>query len=231
MKGCPNRDENGSIGPNQSTTGTESAANGYNVLIMAVSKSQSRRHSSAIMASCLCLLGLAGQADGEHPSTNGEVTATARIQACNDALTPVGIAYLSERPSEESVKQVDVMLRIWGGILPGSHAVHIHETANCHPCSAAGGHFDPGPHSNTNPDGNHPFHAGDLVNLKIPPSGRGLLSTVSTRITLSDGPLSLFDEDGSAFIIHTQPDSYCDDGPVAGCAGGARAACGIISRD
>ena len=160
-----------------------------------------------------------------------EITATARIQACNDTLSPVGIAYLSERPSAEGVKQVDVMLRIWGGILPGSHAVHIHETANCQPCSAAGGHFDPGPHSNSNPDGNHPFHSGDLVNLKIAPNGRGLLSTVTTRISLSDGPLSLFDEDGSAFIIHTQPDSYCGDGPVAGCAGGARAACGVIARD
>lgn len=70
----------------------------------------------------------------------GEITATARLQACDDTLSPVGIAYLSERPSAEGVKQVDVMLRVWGGVLPGSHAVHIHETANCRPCSAAGGH-------------------------------------------------------------------------------------------
>ena len=51
---------------------------------------------------------------------------------------------------------------------------------------------------------------------------------VTSRVSLSDGPLSLFDEDGSAFIIHVQPDSYCPDGVVAGCAGGARAACGVI---
>jgi Cu/Zn superoxide dismutase len=29
-------------------------------------------------------------------------------------------------------------------------------------------------------------------------------------------------------IIHVNPDTYCPQGPVAGCAGGARAACGVI---
>ena len=41
-------------------------------------------------------------------------------------------------------------------------------------------------------------------------------------------PLSLFDKEGSAFIIHDREDTYCPDGDVAGCAGGTRAACGII---
>ncbi len=57
------------------------------------------------------------------------------------------------------------------------------------------------------------------------------MKTVTSRVTLSEGPLSLFDEDGSAFIIHVDPDSYCPDGEEAGCAGGARAACGIIELD
>jgi Cu/Zn superoxide dismutase len=43
--------------------------------------------------------------------------------------------------------------------------------------------------------------------------------------------LSLFDANGSAFIIHVNPDTYCPAGAVAGCAGGARAACGVITRD
>ncbi len=123
------------------------------------------------------------------------------------------------------------MIRAWSGLLPGKHAVHIHETASCEPCSAAGGHFDPGPHSNSNPDGNHPFHSGDLINLNVSDAGKGLLATVSSRVSLSEGPLSLFDDDGSAFIVHYQPDSYCPEGAAAGCAGGARAACGIIVRD
>lgn len=159
-----------------------------------------------------------------------EVVAVADIKSCGDIRYSVGLAYLRERASLEGVKEVDVMARVWSRHPAGSHAVHIHETAECHPCSAAGGHFDPGPNSNSNPDGNHPFHAGDLINLKVNDNGRGLLATVTSRVSLSDGPLSLFDADGSAFIIHVQPDSYCPEGVVAGCAGGARAACGVIVR-
>jgi Cu-Zn family superoxide dismutase len=52
----------------------------------------------------------------------------------------------------------------------------------------------------------------------------------TTRVTLSPGPLSLLDENGSAFIIHVDPDTYCPEGEKQGCAGGARAACGIIRK-
>lgn len=157
-----------------------------------------------------------------------EVGAVANLISCSDSARLVGLAYLRERPSPELVKEVDVMVRVWGGVPAGKHAVHIHETGACQPCSAARGHFDPGPNSNTNPDGNHPFHAGELRNIHINEKGGGLLWMVTTRVSLSDGPLSLLDEDGSAFIIHVQPDTYCPDGPAAGCAGGARAACGVI---
>jgi Cu-Zn family superoxide dismutase len=151
--------------------------------------------------------------------------ATANIVGCTDPAIS-GTALLVEVPSSEGVKNVLVSMAV-NGLPDGKHAVHIHQTANCVPCGAAGGHFDPGPNSNTSPDGNHPFHSGDLVNINIR-NGRGFLATNSTRVTLSPGPLSLFDADGSAFIIHVDPDTYCPDGPVAGCAGGARAACGII---
>jgi hypothetical protein len=62
-------------------------------------------------------------------------------------------------------------------------------------------------------------------------NGVGTLRTTTTRVTLSPGPLSVFDGNGSAIIIHVSPDSYCPDGVVAGCAGGARAACGVIVLD
>lgn len=159
-----------------------------------------------------------------------ELQARAFLRTCEDTPISIGQAFLSERPSEEGVKIVDIVMQVPHGLPPGQHAVHIHETANCRPCADAGGHFDPGPNSNASPDGNHPFHSGDLVNLDVNESGVGGLFTTTSRVTLSEGPLSLFDEDGSAFIIHIDPDTYCPDGPVPGCAGGARAACGIIRR-
>lgn len=168
---------------------------------------------------CLTLFATTTQARG--------VTASADIVSCDPNIDITGKAFLRERPSEEGVKLVDVFIRV-KGLAPGKHAVHIHETANCAPCGAAQGHFDPGPNSNTSPDGNHPFHSGDLVNINVNRHGNGTLFTRTSRVTLSPGPLSLFDADGSAFIIHVNEDTYCPDGVVSGCAGGARAACGII---
>jgi len=92
-------------------------------------------------------------------------TAVAEIKGCTDASI-TGRAQLSEIPSQEGVKQVLVELAV-NGLPDGKHGVHIHETANSKPCAATGGHFDPGPASNPSPDGNHPFHAGDLINSDV----------------------------------------------------------------
>ena len=153
--------------------------------------------------------------------------AVATIRSCGEE--PVqGFATLKERASDEGVKQVDVFMQV-EGIPSGKRAVHIHEAGICEPCGDAGGHFDPGPAGLSSPDGNHPFHSGDLINIEARgPSA--LLTTRTSRITLSPGPLSVFDQNGSAFIVHVNPDTYCEGGEVAGCAGGARAACGIIEN-
>lgn len=169
-------------------------------------------------------------ADEEEPCPE-TVEAHAEIYTCGEEPVLVGFARLSERASKEGVKVIDISMRIEGmDAEPGAHAVHIHETASCTPCSSAKGHFDPGPHGFTNPDGNHPFHAGDLENIYLDDKGNGWLQVISTRVTLSPGPLSIFDEDGSSFIVHVEPDTYCPEGEAKGCAGGARAACGIIVK-
>ncbi|MGH7860547.1 MAG: superoxide dismutase family protein [Candidatus Binatia bacterium] len=161
------------------------------------------------------------------PSARGEGVAKAEalLSGCTDPAIS-GAARLIEEMSDEGVKEVAVHLRMFG-LSDGKHAVHVHETGACEPCSAAGGHFDPGPAGFSSPDGNHPFHLGDLVNIEAR-GGAAVLKTTTTRITLSPGPLSILDEDGSAMIVHVGPDTYCPDGAVSGCAGGARAACGVF---
>ncbi len=155
--------------------------------------------------------------------------AGALIYLCGDENgTPIGTATLVESASKEGIKQVDVNITLTSGLTSGKHGVHIHEAAACTPCGDAKGHFDPGPESNSNPDGNHPFHSGDLNNIHVGDNGIGVLQTSTSRVTISNGPLSIFDENGSAIIIHTNEDSYCPEGVVAGCAGGSRDACGII---
>jgi superoxide dismutase, Cu-Zn family len=165
-----------------------------------------------------------------------DLVARATIRACSTNQV-LGVASLHERASDEGVKEVDVTIQtlsIHEGntvLSEGHHGVHIHEVGDCTAsCAAAGGHFDPGPNGNPSPDGNHPFHLGDLVNIEIGSNGRGSMRTTTSRVTLSPGPLSVFDANGSAFIIHVGADTYCPNGQVTGCAGGARAACGIIEQ-
>jgi superoxide dismutase, Cu-Zn family len=174
----------------------------------------------AALASALALPGVAGSAEPV-------VRAAAVIKGCDDPGVS-GRLELVERPSLEGVKLVDVTLEVQG-LSDGKHAVHIHEVGACTPCGEAKGHFDPGPAGKSSPDGNHPYHSGDLINLEVK-GATGTMTTTTSRITLSAGPLSVFDKDGSAVIIHSDPDTYCPEGEIKGCAGGGRAACGVIEK-
>ena len=176
-------------------------------------------------------IGLCGCSPGDATIDDAPV-ARAEIRSCNDAEI-AGIAIFRERPSAEGIKLVDISLEV-SGLSDGRHAVHVHETAACEPCSAAGGHHDPGPFGHSAPDApefNHPFHGGDLLNIEVT-DGIGRLSTTSTRFTLSPGRLSVFDADGSSLVIHSGTDKYCDQENELepGCAGGARDACGVLVR-
>jgi Cu-Zn family superoxide dismutase len=117
------------------------------------------------------------------------------------------------------------------GLKPGMHGVHLHAVGKCEPdFTAAGGHFDPGPAANMDPDANHPFHMGDIPNLQVGANGSGTMKVMTTRVTLSEGPLSLFDADGSAIVIHGNEDQGITGEPKSGVSGGPRVACGVINR-
>jgi len=182
---------------------------------------------SAVLGAVTVALAVA--AAGWAVAASKGVSAHADMMGCDDVGIR-GSATLREVPSAEGVKVVEIELRV-SGMKPGRHAVHIHEVGVCKPCADAKGHFDPGPASNSSPDGNHPFHLGDLINLDVNAKGEGRLKATTTRISLSPGPLSLLDADGSALIVHVDPDTYCPEGEKKGCAGGARAACGVIVKD
>lgn len=125
---------------------------------------------------------------------------------------------------------VEITLTV-SGVKPGLHGVHLHAVGKCEPdFTAAGGHFDPGPAGNPDPDANHPFHMGDIPNLDVGANGRGTLKAMTTRVTLSAGPLSLFDADGSAIIVHGNPDQGITGEPKSGVSGGPRIACGVITK-
>lgn len=129
------------------------------------------------------------------------------------------------------MKAVEITVTV-SGLKAGAHGLHLHAVGKCEApgFTTAGGHFDPGPSGQSDPDTNHPYHMGDLPNLVAGPSGKATVKTVTTRVTLGDGPLSLFDADGTAIIIHANPDQGKTGEAKSGLSGGPRVACGVINK-
>lgn len=125
------------------------------------------------------------------------------------------------------IAEVLIVARI-EGLAPNSvHGFHLHENGACTPdFLAAGGHYDPGPNGNSNPDGNHPHHMGDVPNLRADEFGVGRLETITSRVTIGPGANTLFDANGSSVIVHGNEDQGTTG--VPGGSGGPRIACGVI---
>ncbi|RIJ26042.1 superoxide dismutase family protein [Henriciella barbarensis] len=110
-----------------------------------------------------------------------------------------------------------------GGLTPGWHAVHIHQTGDCSDTgeyTASGGHVGKveGGHGLLNPDGPEP---GDLPNLYAFEDGSVNFETFTDLVTLSD----VMDEDGGAIIIHEGRDDHMSQ-PIGGAGG--RVACAVV---
>ena len=68
-----------------------------------------------------------------------------------------------------------------------------------------------------------------MPNRIVGQDGRGRRNAKTDRVTLSDGAAALFDADGSAFIIHANPDDQVTD--VGNGGSGARIACAVVVPD
>lgn len=163
-------------------------------------------------------------------------TVTARAKAAVHGPKLSGNASFTEY-DVDGWKYVHIHLEIQGDpsvLTPGKHAVHIHEKGDCE-CDGfkcAGGHFDPGPTGNSDPDANHGYHAGDLPNISVDDKGQGVLESITSRVTLSDGPVSILSKnsapEGTSLMIHAFEDPYTPGESGSGHSGGPRLACGKI---
>ena len=151
-----------------------------------------------------------------------------------DAQTPTGHATLQNTDGEtagvahltETAEGVLVQVRL-DKAPAGSHAFHIHEVGACTPdFSAAGGHYAPEGDSHGMLHGSGD-HAGDLLNVHVTDAEESVVAErLASEVTLKpDAPGSLFDEDGSAIVIHAGPDDYASQ-PSG--AAGSRIMCGVI---
>jgi Cu-Zn family superoxide dismutase len=123
-----------------------------------------------------------------------------------------------------------VILRVQAkGLAPGWHGMHFHEKADCSEPAfkGAGAHIHaktPPVHGMLNADFND---AGDLPNLYVNADGSATVELYSTLVTLkpSGARPALLGADGSALVIHANPDDYKSQ-PIGGA--GERIACAAI---
>lgn len=111
------------------------------------------------------------------------------------------------------------------GVPQGAHGIHIHETGACEDdFESAGGHIAAGlEHGVKAAGGPHP---GDLPNVFAGADGSLRADVVTRGFTLGTaGDQRLLDDDGSAVVLHADPDDYSSQ--PSGNAGN-RIACGVI---
>ena len=163
------------------------------------------------------VLALAACGGDSGPS---DVGARASASLAGADGTAMGTVTLTQGPNGVLI-EADVQ-----GLSPGAHGFHIHSVGACTPdFSAAGGHYAPGGegHGLMHEDGSH---AGDLPNIHADADGAARADYFTDAVTLdADADHSLFDDDGSAIIVHAKPDSY-----GAAPEAGDRVACGVIVR-
>ncbi len=133
------------------------------------------------------------------------------------------------RAQRDRIVVVAALLR---GLPAGFHGFHVHEQGTCEGPSfaSAGGHFNP-------TGASHPRHAGDMPLLYVSADGTATAAFLTDRFDVGQ----LFDVDGSAIVVHANPDNYAniptdrydpDPDEITRSTGdaGDRIACGVVSR-
>jgi superoxide dismutase, Cu-Zn family len=166
------------------------------------------------------------------------LTATALLGACSTtAKTPPAPFARAEMVSASGQPAGSAVITPSGGTLemrvtvsnlaPGVHGMHLHMVGSCEgpAFTSAGAHLNPHSkmHGHKNPQGQH---LGDLPNITAAPDGRGDI-TFSLNAPASELEQYLLDGDGTAIVVHADPDDYRTD--PTGNSGG-RIACGILKR-
>lgn len=116
-----------------------------------------------------------------------------------------------------------VLVRInLNGVPEGEHGVHLHETGACDApdFKSAGGHIA-GDHQHGVLVEGGP-HPGDMPNMTVGSDG---ILKADVFLTLLDVDGMIMDDDGAAFIVHSDADDYTSQ--PAGEAG-SRIACGVF---
>lgn len=144
---------------------------------------------------------------------------TAQAEIIDGGGVVIGSAHFTQGPigvlAEVEVKDLP----------PGKHGFHIHATGTCEAhdhFKSATGHINSQEkaHGYLNEGGPE---KGDLPNLIVAADGRVAVELFLPQLDLNE----MLDEDGSALVIHADPDDHMTQ-PIGGA--GDRIACGVVQK-
>ncbi len=140
------------------------------------------------------------------------------------------VSLFSSEQNTTSIGTIEITQTQYGVLLTpklknlssGPHGFHLHQNPSCDDhAMAAGGHFDPAKtDKHLGPYGKG--HLGDLPVLWANSDGTATTPILAPRLKIKDFP-------GHTLMIHAGGDNYSDNPEKLG-GGGARIACGIISK-
>ena len=156
-------------------------------------------------------------------TTKRDSVAEAVAFIVNGSGVPIGTAQLWQQSNGTVNVEIASL-----SLPPGTHGIHFHAVGTCDggstAFSTAGGHYNPlgKEHGLDNPKGPH---AGDAPNIVTPANGIAKVAFSTNRVTITTGPQTLFDADGSSIVVHEKADDQISQ-PSGN--SGARIACGVI---
>lgn len=171
---------------------------------------------------CATLLGTVGATTLTATAAGHGITANADLKNIDGDV--IGAATLTQSPHG-----VLVHIKV-SDMPPGSKGVHFHSKAHCAADtgfkSSHGHHGEgEGEHGLVNAAGPG---KGDLGNIYVGQDGIGEMQFFKTGVFLEGGDLPLFDEDGTAIVIHANEDDQVTQ-PIGGA--GARLVCGVLDAN
>ena len=148
-----------------------------------------------------------------------EKRAQAKIESKSESLV-TGQAFFSEKSGKVKV-EISVT-----GVEPGPTAVHLHSIGDCssEDAMSSGGHWNPTKEKHGK-WGESQFHSGDIGNINIDESGKGVLILIDQHNRWSIGGPAETNVIGRAVVVHQGRDDMVSQ-PSG--AAGKRTGCGPI---
>lgn len=152
-----------------------------------------------------------------------EETMTEEVKKVTVELKPTSGSNLSGNVVFTEEQGAVTMVAVVNGISQGTHAIHLHENADCsaEDATSAGGHWNPTKEKHGKWGESEGHHRGDIGNLTIDENGVGTITMTTDKwcIGCDDSSKNVI---GTAVIVHEGADDFTsqpsgDAGKRVGC--------------